>query len=227
MKDKNPSAHRKKKGPFATSPIVTGLWGRKIREYRWKKGLTLVELAKKLGISHGTLSEIENEKTRPSHDTILALTTKTDINPLWLFNNMGEMLRTPITPILERLYAALGIKKREMLEAELGLMGGWLVGERFELPHDLVVALSNKRGISLDWIYSGYGEMFRWQRTSIDLELLQKIVEIVEEAQQEDHRLTPKKTAKLITLLYNELIENPSKISHLKEIFIKFSKLAS
>jgi len=227
MADKKISAQRQKKGPFSTSPIVTGLWGRKIREYRWKKGLTLVELAKKLGISHGTLSEIENEKTKPSHKTIIALTTKTDINPLWLFNNMGEMLRTPIAPILERLSKALEINNREMLEAELGLMGGWLIGERFELPHDLVVALSNKRGISLDWIYSGYGEMFRWQRTSIDLTLLQKIIEIIEEAQQEGHRLTPKKKAKLTTLLYNELIESPSKIPHLKEVLIKFSKLAS
>lgn len=227
MADEKTSKQRKKKVAPATSTSGVGLFGKKIREYRWKKGLTLVELAKKLGISHGTLSEIENEKTSPSHNTILALTTKTDINPVWLFADIGEMLQTPIAPILERLSKALGIKKREMLEAELGLKSGWLIGERFELPHDLVVALSNKRGISLDWIYSGYGEMFRWQRASIDLALLQKIIEIVEETQREGHHLTPKKKAKLITLLYNELIESPSKISHVKEVLIKFSKLAS
>ncbi len=227
MIDKKNSPYRKKKNVATASTTGMGLFGKKIREYRWKKGLTLVELAKILGISHGTLSEIETEKTKPSHDTIIALVTKTDINLGWLFADMGEMLQAPISPILERLSSALGIKDREMLEAELGLKAGWLIGERFELPHDLVIALSNRRGVSLDWIYSGYGEMFRWQRTSIDLSLLQKIVEIVEDTQKEGHHLTPKKKAKLITLLYNELIESPSKIAHIKETLNKFSKLAS
>lgn len=55
-------------------------YGKKIRAYRKGNGLTLITLAKRIGISHSSLSEIENEKTQPSADTLLALMRETRID---------------------------------------------------------------------------------------------------------------------------------------------------
>jgi DNA-binding XRE family transcriptional regulator len=53
--------------------------GLEIRAYRKEKGLTIVELAKKIGISHGTLSELETGKTLPSASTLSALRRETGL----------------------------------------------------------------------------------------------------------------------------------------------------
>ncbi len=66
--------------------------GQRIREYRKKKGLKLIELAKLIGISHGSLSDIENEKTDPKTETLLKLVRHTDINLAWLFTGQGPMV---------------------------------------------------------------------------------------------------------------------------------------
>jgi transcriptional regulator with XRE-family HTH domain len=66
--------------------------GTRIREYRKKKGLKLIELAKIIGISHGSLSDIETEKTDPSTETVLKFVRNTDINLAWLFTGDGPMV---------------------------------------------------------------------------------------------------------------------------------------
>jgi transcriptional regulator with XRE-family HTH domain len=65
--------------------------GHKIREYRLAKKLTVKKFAEIINISQGSLSDIENEKTKPSADTIVSITRNTDINPLWLLTDEGEM----------------------------------------------------------------------------------------------------------------------------------------
>jgi transcriptional regulator with XRE-family HTH domain len=65
--------------------------GRKIREYRLTKGLKLKEFAPLIGISQGSLSDIENEKTKPSADTVVSIVRTTRINPWWLLLDQGEM----------------------------------------------------------------------------------------------------------------------------------------
>jgi phage repressor protein C with HTH and peptisase S24 domain len=67
--------------------------GKRIREFRKLKGLTVQEFAKLIGISQGSLSDIENEKTKPSADTISSLVRNTDINPTWLLTGEGPMFR--------------------------------------------------------------------------------------------------------------------------------------
>ncbi|OQX50295.1 hypothetical protein B5M47_03960 [candidate division CPR3 bacterium 4484_211] len=69
--------------------------GCRIRIYRKKKGLTVKQLAKIIGISQGSLSDIENEKTKPSAKTITSLVRNTDINPDWLLTGEGEMFIRP------------------------------------------------------------------------------------------------------------------------------------
>ncbi len=70
--------------------------GRRIRAYRKKKGLTVKQLAEIIGISQGSLSDIENEKTKPSAKTITSLVRNTDINPTWLLTGQGEMFKKPV-----------------------------------------------------------------------------------------------------------------------------------
>ena len=65
--------------------------GHKIREFRLAKKLTVKKFAEIINISQGSLSDIENEKTKPSADTIVSITRNTDINPLWLLTDEGEM----------------------------------------------------------------------------------------------------------------------------------------
>lgn len=70
--------------------------GRRLREYRKSKGMMGKDLAKLIGISHGSLSDIENEKTKPSSDTLASIFHNTDINPMWLMVGEGPMLRGEI-----------------------------------------------------------------------------------------------------------------------------------
>jgi len=65
--------------------------GQRIKDFRSKKGYKVKELADIIGVSQGTLSDIENGKTRPSADTIAALVRNTDINPSWLLTGEGRI----------------------------------------------------------------------------------------------------------------------------------------
>lgn len=71
--------------------IHSTMIGRKIREYRLAMGFKLKEFAPLIGISQGALSDIENEKTKPSADTVIAIIRTTEINPWWLLVDQGEM----------------------------------------------------------------------------------------------------------------------------------------
>ncbi len=65
--------------------------GNRIKKYRLNKGLKGVEFSKIIGISSGSLSELEKENTKPSADTIISIINKTDINVYWLLIGKGEM----------------------------------------------------------------------------------------------------------------------------------------
>lgn len=58
--------------------------GRRIKEYRISQGLKVAEFAKKIGISQGSLSNIENGISKPSSDTISSIVRNTDVDPMWL-----------------------------------------------------------------------------------------------------------------------------------------------
>jgi transcriptional regulator with XRE-family HTH domain len=232
------------------------LKGNRIREYRKAKGLTVVELANKIGISQGSLSDIENEKTSPSAETLAALIRETDINMAWLIAGEGEMILTPIAPaiavitrIIKVLYSKqykadfkLGVESTvvisrylDKVEKDLGLFPGRLslscIGDpQADLPHDAIVRLCVPRGISLDWIYTGEGEMLHSQNVKsspVNIIFLKEIINTVEGIfQKQDLHLSPKKKAELITLLYDELIGESLKESLLKEKAIKYVRLA-
>ena len=74
-------------------PIDEKTLGGRLRIFRESKGFNIVPFANLLSISHGSLSDIENNKSKPSSGPINGLIRKTDINIYWLFTGEGEMGR--------------------------------------------------------------------------------------------------------------------------------------
>lgn len=72
------------------------LVGNRIRQ--WRKAIPIkgYELAKILKISQGSLSDIENNKSLPSADTIAKFHTNTNINILWLLTGKGPITKEGI-----------------------------------------------------------------------------------------------------------------------------------
>jgi len=62
---------------------------------RWRKSIPMksFELARLIQISQGSLSDIENNKSLPSAETLAKLYLKTDINIIWLLVGVGPMAR--------------------------------------------------------------------------------------------------------------------------------------
>ena len=67
---------------------------------QWRKALPLksFELAKLIRISQGSLSDIENNKSLPSADTIAKLYQHTDLNIIWLLTGRGPIKKTHHAP---------------------------------------------------------------------------------------------------------------------------------
>ncbi len=70
--------------------IQKGL-GDRLQGWRKKNGLTLHGLAKKIGVTVGPLSGVENSKNLPSLETVAALHNHTNLNILWLLFKQGRM----------------------------------------------------------------------------------------------------------------------------------------
>jgi len=58
--------------------------GDRIKSFRIEKQLTLVQLSDLIGISHGSLSGLENNKSKPSAETLSNFCLHTDIDIEWL-----------------------------------------------------------------------------------------------------------------------------------------------
>lgn len=78
--------------------------GERIRIYREALGLKGKEFAAIIGISGGSLSDLENDKTKPKADTLESIVLKTDVNPMWLLTETGEMRRgtAPVPSVSEK-----------------------------------------------------------------------------------------------------------------------------
>ncbi|MED1724754.1 helix-turn-helix transcriptional regulator [Brevibacillus parabrevis] len=57
--------------------------GERIREIRKKNQMNQIEFSNQIGVSQGTLSELEQNKYNPSLETILAIITVFSINATW------------------------------------------------------------------------------------------------------------------------------------------------
>lgn len=79
------------------------MFGERIRIYRLSKGAKVGGFAELIGISQGTLSDIENGKTKPSADTISALVRHTDIDARWLVTGEGNIPEKKLNPVIDRI----------------------------------------------------------------------------------------------------------------------------
>ena len=73
---------------------VAKLLGTRLRQWRKDSGYKIAELAEIIDISQGSLSDLENNKSLPSADTIAKLHRLTDINIFWLLFNNGPMQKS-------------------------------------------------------------------------------------------------------------------------------------
>ena len=64
--------------------------GERIRLFRKGKNLTLVQFANLIGISHGSLSSLENNRSKPAAETLSNLCLHTDIDIEWLLTGEGK-----------------------------------------------------------------------------------------------------------------------------------------
>jgi len=67
--------------------------GKRLKVWRKHSALKLAELSKKIRISQGSLSDLENDKSQPSATTLANLCMFSDLNIYWLLTGRGPMIR--------------------------------------------------------------------------------------------------------------------------------------
>lgn len=67
--------------------------GKRLKSWRKHSMLKLVELSKKIRVSQGSLSDLENDKSLPSATTLANLCMFSDINIYWVLTGRGPMIR--------------------------------------------------------------------------------------------------------------------------------------
>lgn len=67
--------------------------GQRLRAWRKSKSLRLVDVSEKIGVSQGSLSDMENGKSLPSAGTLTGLCMNTDVNICWLLTGHGSVVR--------------------------------------------------------------------------------------------------------------------------------------
>jgi len=117
------------------------------RLHLWRKSsmLKLLDVKKMIGVSQGSLSDLENNKSLPSAGTLTQLHLKTDLNIGWLLTGKGPVTRNDgkakMKPIYEtaHLIALQDKNLREMVntlihiyqedsKTKKALLKGFLVG---------------------------------------------------------------------------------------------------
>ena len=58
--------------------------GKRLKYIRKQNSLTQIEFAQQIGVSQGTLSDLEKDKCKPSVDTLISLRVNLDVDLNWL-----------------------------------------------------------------------------------------------------------------------------------------------
>lgn len=91
----------------------THLQGKRIRSLRKLKGLTLVQLAQRTGLSHGYLSQIERGISQPSIGSLVEIAQALGVTMQWLFSDPQEGTDVNAPSLDERL-----VKPRQRIEIQ-------------------------------------------------------------------------------------------------------------
>jgi transcriptional regulator with XRE-family HTH domain len=92
--------------------MESGTIGKRIREVREGKGLTLRELSNRTGLTLNGISRVELGRTTPTADTLWALAQGLGVDPGVLFPKAGAPPRPPKT--VAELLDAAGVEDREL-----------------------------------------------------------------------------------------------------------------
>lgn len=103
------------------------MYGNKLRELRKIAGWTQEEVAKKLGVSKQTYSHYENEKRKPSLDTIRDLANVYQVNIDEIFADQENEYFTPL-PIVGTISCGDGIYALEDIEGYEDIPNSWIKG---------------------------------------------------------------------------------------------------
>lgn len=77
--------------------------GKRIKSWRKSKQLRLVDLSEMIEVSQGSLSDLENNKSQPSYETLRRLNTKAGIDLYWLFGIEKKKSKDQSKEILKNL----------------------------------------------------------------------------------------------------------------------------
>ncbi len=91
--------------------------GRKLKNVRERRGLTLRQVAAAAGISESMVSQIEHDRVSPSVDTLLALADTLEVNLDYLFQDIRSGPRVAIVRKAERASRELRGVRYEQLTA--------------------------------------------------------------------------------------------------------------
>ncbi|MEB1806017.1 MAG: helix-turn-helix domain-containing protein [Bacillaceae bacterium] len=100
--------------------------GERIKELRKSVDLSQKEFSKKIGISQGSLSDIEKGRNKPSIETFIAISNQFNVTIDWIikgdmsnikFRNSSDI---PLGQIIKKLMKAIHIEKKKISE-EFGL----------------------------------------------------------------------------------------------------------
>jgi transcriptional regulator with XRE-family HTH domain len=107
--------------------------GRRLKEARRAKGMTLAQLAERTGLSVGTLSQSERGLVSPTVRTIYTVSTALEISPAWVIDPNGAGLHDPDGPYITRrsrrkeILRANGVVKEIITPATLRAYKGYFV----------------------------------------------------------------------------------------------------
>ena len=68
--------------------------GYRLKKWRKTSDLRLVGLSQKINVAASSISELENDKSLPSTDTLVKLYYNTNLDILWLLTGNGSMIKT-------------------------------------------------------------------------------------------------------------------------------------
>lgn len=115
--------------PVDQLAYLSGSVGRKIRQLREERGLTLVDLGRKAGISYTHISEIERGNTCPSLKTISKLANVLGLSVTYFFTEKnGQPSQDQVTTQEKPAVKAKSIVEniKELSQGELEFLGGFL-----------------------------------------------------------------------------------------------------
>jgi len=108
-------------------------FGDKVRMVREKRGLTLKEVAEKVGVSESMVSQIERNRVSPAIDTLLALADALDIDLEYLFADYRRERSVHIVKAKDRrTFSKPGVLYQRLAQLE-GLVPGMDGIEAYEI----------------------------------------------------------------------------------------------